>query len=73
MKITLDLPEDSGFMVVTLIRCDSTVTTFQLNGTQIKRGGILKIKDNGDIERLQKNANKLKQLCGSATGGKDDD
>lgn len=73
MRITLDVPEDSGFMVVTLIRCDSTVTTFGLNGPQIKRGGILKIKDNGDIERLQKNANKLKQLCGSATGGKDDD
>ena len=73
MRITLDVPEDSGFMVVTLIRCDSTVTTFQLNGTHIKRGGILKIKDNGDIEQLQKNANKLKQLCGSATGGKDDD
>lgn len=53
MRITLDVPEDSGFMVVTLIRCDSTVTTFQLNGPRIKRGGILKIKDNGDVERLQ--------------------
>lgn len=61
MKITLDLPEDAGFAILSVIHGNNKVTTLHLNGTQIKHSRTVKIKDNGDTEMLLKVANKRHQ------------
>lgn len=69
MKITLDLPDDAGFAILSVIHGDNRVTTLHLNGTQIKHSKIVGIKDNGDTEMILKDANKRHQRRGGSAGG----
>ena len=69
MKITLDLPNDAGFAILSVIHGSNKVTTLHLDGTQIKHIKTVKIKDNGDTEVLLKDANKQHQRRGGSTGG----
>ena len=73
MKITLDLPDDSGFAILSVIHGNNKVTTLHLDGTQIKHSNTVKIKDNGDVEILLKDANKRHQRLGVLPEAKDDD
>lgn len=47
MKITLDLPDDAGFAILSVIHGNNKVTTLHLNGAQIKYSKTVKIKDDG--------------------------
>ena len=71
MKITLDLPDDAGFAILSVIHGNNKVTTLHLNGTQIKYSKTVKIKDNGDTEMLQ-DANKRHQRRGVLPEAVDD-
>lgn len=73
MKITLDLPDDAGFAILSVIHGNNRVTTLHLDGTQIKHSKTVKIKDNGDTEILLKDANKWHQRRGVLPEAKDDD
>lgn len=73
MKITLDLPDDAGFAILSVIHGNNKVTTLHLNGTQIKYSKTVKIKDDGDTEMLLKDANKRHQRRGVLPEAKDDD
>lgn len=52
MKITLDLPDDTAFVVLTAIRGDSgeVVTTAHLGTDALRFEGILKITDKGVVK-----------------------
>lgn len=52
MKITLDLPNDTAFVVLTAIRGDSgeVVTTAHLGPGTLRFEGILKITDKGVVK-----------------------
>lgn len=40
MKITLDLPDDAGFAILSVIHGNNKVTTLHLDGTQIKHSNV---------------------------------
>ena len=73
MKITLDLPDDAGFAILSVIHGINRVTTLHLDGTQIKHSKTVKIKDNGDTEMLLKDANKRHQRRGVMPEAMNDD